>query len=240
MWDRTVTVGSAGSKSINVPSPTPPRIVLTRADPHPSLFRAETFAATGWRVGWLIGPQSIIHPTLAATTRIVFCSNSPLQEATAVGLEQAKKRGFLQQQCDEYAERRKILTDGFDRLGMKYTNPQGSYFVLLVRVLVFVALYPISHLHVGPASWGFWGLNVDALYRILVTSSGLTIIRSLRAFLGEGVTSGESDHFSTWARLRSNFNRLYVGHVGLSRWRLAFPLSPLARYTFRRSRSFPY
>lgn len=99
------------------------------------LFCAETFAATGWRVGWLIGPQSIIHPTLAATTRIVFCSNSPLQEATAVGLEQAKKRGFLKQQCDEYAERRKILTDGFDALGMKYTNPQGSYFVLLVRVL---------------------------------------------------------------------------------------------------------
>lgn len=90
------------------------------------------FAATGWRVGWLIGPASIIQPTLAATTRIVFCSNSPLQEASAVGLEQAKKRGFLAQQCKEYAERRKILTDTFDNLGLKYTNPQGSYFVLLV------------------------------------------------------------------------------------------------------------
>ncbi|KAH9850709.1 PLP-dependent transferase [Lenzites betulinus] len=103
MWDRTVTVGSAG----------------------------KMFAATGWRVGWLIGPASIIMPTLAATTRIVFCSNSPLQEATAVGVEQANKRGFLRQQRDEYAERRAILTSGFDKLGMKYTNPQGSYFVLL-------------------------------------------------------------------------------------------------------------
>ena len=91
------------------------------------------FAATGWRVGWLIGPPSIIQPTLAATTRIVFCSNSPLQEASAVGLEQAKKRGFLKKQLDEYTERRNILTAGFDKLGMKYTNPQGSYFVLLVR-----------------------------------------------------------------------------------------------------------
>ncbi|KAI0774395.1 PLP-dependent transferase [Fomes fomentarius] len=103
MWDRTVTVGSAG----------------------------KMFAATGWRVGWLIGPASIIQPTLAATTRIVFCSNSPLQEATAVGLEEAKKRGFFEQQLAEYEERRKILTDGFDKLGVKYTNPQGSYFVLL-------------------------------------------------------------------------------------------------------------
>ncbi|CDO68688.1 hypothetical protein BN946_scf184652.g15 [Trametes cinnabarina] len=103
MWDRTVTVGSAG----------------------------KMFAATGWRVGWLIGPASIIQPTLAATTRIVFCSNSPLQEAAAVGLEEATQRGFLDLQRKQYTERRDILTAGFDKLGMKYTVPQGSYFVLL-------------------------------------------------------------------------------------------------------------
>lgn len=92
----------------------------------------EAFAATGWRVGWLIGPPSIIQPTLAASTRIVFCTNSPLQEAAAAGLEQAKKRKFFETQCDEYAERRGILTDAFDRLGLKYTLPEGSYFILLV------------------------------------------------------------------------------------------------------------
>ncbi|KAG6817215.1 hypothetical protein H0H87_011573 [Tephrocybe sp. NHM501043] len=103
MWDRTVTVGSAG----------------------------KAFAATGWRVGWLIGPPSIIQPTLAATTRIVFCTNSPLQEAAAAGLEQARERKFFETQREEYAARRAILTDAFDRLGMKYTLPEGSYFVLL-------------------------------------------------------------------------------------------------------------
>ena len=97
------------------------------------------FAATGWRVGWVIGPASIIQPTLAATTRIVFCSNSPLQEASAVGIEQAQKRGFLTQQCKEYQERRDILTSAFDRLGMKYTNPQGAYFTLLVSKLPMIA-----------------------------------------------------------------------------------------------------
>ena len=110
-----------------------PSCVPGVAEPSADLECAtEMFAATGWRVGWLIGPASIITPTLAATTRIVFCSNSPLQEASAVGIEQAKKRGFLQKQCAEYAERRNILTDAFDKLGMNYTIPQGSYFVLLV------------------------------------------------------------------------------------------------------------
>ncbi|KAJ3924635.1 MAG: hypothetical protein NXY57DRAFT_907908, partial [Lentinula lateritia] len=31
----------------------------------------------------------------------------------------------------EYAERRKVLTDCFDTLGLPYTNPEGSYFILL-------------------------------------------------------------------------------------------------------------
>ncbi|KAF8914048.1 pyridoxal phosphate-dependent transferase [Gymnopilus junonius] len=103
MWDRTVTVGSAG----------------------------KAFAATGWRIGWLIAPKSIIQPTLAASTRIIFCSNSPLQEAAASGLEQAKERKFFENQLAEYAERRAIIVDAFDKLGMKYTLPHGSYFVLL-------------------------------------------------------------------------------------------------------------
>jgi kynurenine aminotransferase len=78
-----------------------------------------------------MGPPSIIQPTLAATTRIVFCSNSPLQEAAAAGLEQAKKRRFFETQLEEYAERRTIICNAFDDLGLKYSLPEGSYFVLL-------------------------------------------------------------------------------------------------------------
>ncbi|KAG8747495.1 hypothetical protein FRC10_000631 [Ceratobasidium sp. 414] len=103
MWDRTVTVGSAG----------------------------KSFAATGWRVGWLIGPPALIGPTLAATTRIVFCTNSPLQEAAAAGLEQANQRDFFAIQRKEYEARRDVLLGAFDRLGLRYSVPEGSYFVLV-------------------------------------------------------------------------------------------------------------
>lgn len=91
------------------------------------------FAATGWRVGWLIGPEAIIGPSLAAQTRIVFCTNSPLQEAAAAGLEQAKARNFFASEVADYAERRQIIVDAFDSLGLKYTLPEGTYFILLVR-----------------------------------------------------------------------------------------------------------
>ena len=123
MWERTVTVGSAGSEFHPTLYPQPAHICT---------FLTESFAATGWRVGWLIGPESIIKPTLAVSTRIVFCSNSPLQEAAAAGLEGAKEHDFFAIQTREYAERRDVLTKAFDELGLKYTLPQGSYFVLLV------------------------------------------------------------------------------------------------------------
>ncbi|EJF60350.1 PLP-dependent transferase [Dichomitus squalens LYAD-421 SS1] len=103
MWDRTITVGSAG----------------------------KLFAATGWRIGWLIGPPSLIGPTTAATIRIVFSSNTPMQEAVAAGFEQARERGFFEQQLKEYEERRQVLIDTFEKLGLEYTWPEGSYFILL-------------------------------------------------------------------------------------------------------------
>ena len=94
------------------------------------------FAATGWRVGWLVGPPSLIGPTTAATTRIVFCSNTPMQEAAAAGLEQARERGFFEQQLAEYEERRRVLIDAFEKLGLEYAWPEGSYFILLVCFLL--------------------------------------------------------------------------------------------------------
>ncbi|KAF7776039.1 hypothetical protein Agabi119p4_4432 [Agaricus bisporus var. burnettii] len=122
MWDRTVTVGSAG----------------------------KAFAATGWRIGWLIGPKNLIQPTLAATTRIVFCSVSPLQEAAAAGLEQANQRNFFQIQRNEYTERRTVLTDVFDKLGLRYTLPEGSYFILLdISNVEFPEDYPFPESVMG-------------------------------------------------------------------------------------------
>lgn len=96
------------------------------------LSHTELFAATGWRVGWLIGPPALIGPTSAATTRIVFCTNSPMQEASAAGFEQARERGFFETQLREYTERRAVLVDAFERLGLEYAWPEGSYFILLV------------------------------------------------------------------------------------------------------------
>lgn len=66
LWERTLTVGSGG----------------------------KVFYATGWRVGWLIGPEHLIKHVSAAHTRICYSSVSPLQEAVAIGFEEAGKHDF--------------------------------------------------------------------------------------------------------------------------------------------------
>ena len=103
MWDRTITVGSAG----------------------------KSFCVTGWRVGWLIGPQHLIHPSLIAHSRIVFCTNAPLQDAIASGLEQVEEgNGFFEQQVQEYQSKRDFLAGVFQEIGVPITIPEGSYFIL--------------------------------------------------------------------------------------------------------------
>ncbi len=54
-----------------------------------------------------------------------------MQEAVAAGLEQASKRHFFEDQVEAYIARRGVLTSYFDQLGLSYTMPEGSYFVLV-------------------------------------------------------------------------------------------------------------
>lgn len=103
MWNRTITIGSGG----------------------------KSFAATGWRIGWAIGPEHLIKPILVVHTRITFCTNSTAAEAAAVGIEQAPTLGFYDEQRAEYTARREQLCSAFDKLGLPYTLPEGAYFVMV-------------------------------------------------------------------------------------------------------------
>jgi aspartate/methionine/tyrosine aminotransferase len=102
LWKRTVTVGSAG----------------------------KSFAATGWRIGWCIGPAEILRPITAAMTRITFCSVSPLQEALATGFQAAKKENFFETQCAQYQARRDLLLRYLDQLGLPYTVSVSCLFLI--------------------------------------------------------------------------------------------------------------
>jgi kynurenine aminotransferase len=48
----------------------------------------------------------------------VFTVNSPLQEATAVAFEKVAEEKFFETQKEEYIQRRAVLAEALDRLGL--------------------------------------------------------------------------------------------------------------------------
>jgi kynurenine aminotransferase len=82
------------------------------------------FYATGWRVGYLIGPEHLIKYVSAAHTRICFSSVSPLQEATAVAFEQADDRGFWEESKSEMKGKLDRFNKVWDELGLPVSQRQ--------------------------------------------------------------------------------------------------------------------
>lgn len=91
----------------------------------------KNFYCTGWRVGWLIGPEHLIKYVSAAHTRICYSSVSPLQEATAIGFEEADKRGFWDETKKEMKGKMDKFNEIWEELGLPYSDPEGGYFVLV-------------------------------------------------------------------------------------------------------------
>lgn len=90
----------------------------------------KNFYCTGWRVGWLIGPEHLIKYVSAAHTRICFSSVSPLQEATAVAFEQAEAHDFWNESKKEMQAKVRRFNEVWDELGLPYSDPEGGYFVM--------------------------------------------------------------------------------------------------------------
>ncbi|KAL3427159.1 aminotransferase class I and II [Phlyctema vagabunda] len=91
----------------------------------------KNFYATGWRVGWLIGPPHLIQYVAAAHTRICYSSVSPLQEAAAVGFEQADANNFWETAKKDMKGKMDSFNEVWKELDLPFSNPEGGYFVLV-------------------------------------------------------------------------------------------------------------
>lgn len=87
---------------------------------------SKSYAMTGWRIGWLIGPaelmdaavrvqqHSVTHPTLFAQYGAVEAlagDQTPLEEMRAA-----------------FAKRRKLVVDGLTHLGATFPDPRGAFY----------------------------------------------------------------------------------------------------------------
>ncbi len=89
---------------------------------------SKTYSITGWRLGYAIAPQHIMDKIKQYHDFNTVGAPAPLMEAAVAGLELPDS--YYEEFGAHYAHMKKIFTEGLDRLGIEYSDPQGTYFVL--------------------------------------------------------------------------------------------------------------
>lgn len=98
---------------------------------------SKTYSITGWRLGYLIGPEEVIEGAKKVHDFLTVGAAAPLQEAATVGLNFGPE--YYEQLQQIYTEKRDYFVAGLDKIGLKHTVPQGSYFIL-IDISDFLAL----------------------------------------------------------------------------------------------------
>lgn len=86
----------------------------------------KTFSVTGWRVGYLSAPESLIPSLLKAQELANFCIPEPLQRAVIKGLEDT---AYLEGLAGMFNEKSQLLSMGLKKAGFSVLSSQGGYFV---------------------------------------------------------------------------------------------------------------
>lgn len=108
MWERTITVGSAG----------------------------KTFSVTGWKLGWSIGPQHLVKHLQTVMQNSLYTCPTPLQEAVAQGLIRdyalmGQPDCYFSSLAEELQDKRDRMASIVQAAGMTPVMPEGGYFMLV-------------------------------------------------------------------------------------------------------------
>ena len=90
---------------------------------------SKTYSITGWRLGYLIGPEEVIENAKKVHDFLTVGAAAPLQEAAVAGLN--LPQSYYEGLKETYTKKRDYFLKGLDEIGLKHNVPQGSYFVLV-------------------------------------------------------------------------------------------------------------
>ena len=89
---------------------------------------SKTYAMTGWRLGYVIGPPEVIQAARKVHDFLTVGAAAPLQEGAVTALELPMK--YYEELRLWYTERRDLFLEYLDEAGLPYTVPEGAYYVL--------------------------------------------------------------------------------------------------------------
>jgi aminotransferase len=87
---------------------------------------SKTYAMTGWRIGYAVASQPILEAMLKVHQYAIMCASSMSQAAALEALLHGEEA--VQQMLARYTERRRVMVDGLNRIGLSCGNPKGAFY----------------------------------------------------------------------------------------------------------------
>jgi len=90
---------------------------------------SKTYSITGWRLGYAIAAPAVIACARKVHDFLTVGAAAPLQEAAVTALHFADD--YYAELLASYTRKREIFVGALEDAGLRYTTPQGAYYVLV-------------------------------------------------------------------------------------------------------------
>ena len=87
----------------------------------------KAYAMTGWRLGYAVGPEPVIKQMVKLHQFAIMCAPTTSQYAAIEALRHCDPD--IERMRDEYDMRRRLVVEGFNRIGMTCFEPEGAFYV---------------------------------------------------------------------------------------------------------------
>lgn len=88
---------------------------------------SKAYAMTGWRLGYAVGPESIIEQMIKIHQFAIMCAPTTSQYAAVEALKNGDSD--VEMMRDAYDQRRKFLISAFKEMGLECFEPFGAFYV---------------------------------------------------------------------------------------------------------------
>ncbi len=88
---------------------------------------SKAFAMTGWRLGFVVAHKTLIKAMTKVHQYAIMCSPTASQYAAVEALKNGEES--IMMMVKEYDDRRKIIVDGFNKMGLTCFNPRGAFYI---------------------------------------------------------------------------------------------------------------
>ena len=87
---------------------------------------SKAYSMTGWRMGYACGPQEILNQITKIHQFAIMCAPTTSQYAAIEALKNGDED--IARMVEEYDMRRRIIVDGFNKLGLTCREPLGAFY----------------------------------------------------------------------------------------------------------------